>query len=144
MYNDRRQGELPMLLHPRPRSVFFLGLGTGITAGAALFHPVEHVTVAELVPDVAQAARDYFAPFTNGLFSDARAQVVIGDARTVLLADPRRYDVIVGDLFVPWHAGTGSLYTREHFENVRDRLTDDGVVRPVAAPLPTVAGASSR
>jgi spermidine synthase len=125
--SDRRQAELPMLLHPQPRSVFFLGLGTGITAGAALFHPVERVTVAEIVPAVARAARDYFGPYTNGLFSDARVRIAIGDARSVLLADPQRYDVIVGDLFVPWQAGTGSLFTREHFESVRDRLTDDGV-----------------
>jgi spermidine synthase len=125
--SDRRQAELPMLLHPRPRSVFFVGLGTGVTAGAALFHPVDRVTVAELVPAIAAAARDSFAPFANGLFSDARAHIAIGDARTILRADSHRYDVIVGDLFVPWHAGTGSLYTREHFENIRDRLGDDGV-----------------
>jgi spermidine synthase len=125
--SDRRQAELPMLLHPNPRSIFFLGLGTGITAGAALFHPVERVTVAELVPDVARAAREYFAPMTNGLFSDPRARVVIGDGRSVLAADPRRYDVIVGDLFVPWHPGTANLYTREHFERIRSRLTDDGL-----------------
>lgn len=125
--NDRRQAELPMLLHPQPRSVFFIGLGTGVTAGAALFHPVDRVTVAELVPGIAEAARDSFAPFSNGLFSDARAHIAIGDARTILRADAQRYDVIVGDLFVPWHAGTGSLYTREHFESVRDRLADDGV-----------------
>jgi spermidine synthase len=125
--SDRRQAELPMLLHPQPRSLFFLGLGTGATAGAALFHPVERVTVAEIIPGVVQAARDSFAPLTNGLFSDARARIEIGDARTVLLADPQHYDVIVGDLFVPWQAGTGSLYTREHFASVRDRLTDDGL-----------------
>ena len=125
--SDRRQAELPMLLHPDPRSIFFLGLGTGVTAGAALFHPVERVTVAELVPDIAQAARDYFGPMTNGLFSDPRVRIVIGDGRSVLSADPQRYDVIVGDLFVPWQSGTGSLYTREHFENIRRRLTADGV-----------------
>ncbi len=125
--NDRRQAELPMLLHPRPRSVLFLGLGTGITAGAALFHPVDRVTVAELVPDITAAAQEFFAPFANGLFADPRVQIISGDARTVLLADPHRYDVVVGDLFVPWHAGTGSLYTREHFATVRDRLTADGV-----------------
>ena len=127
VYNDRRQGELPMLLYPRPRSVFFVGLGTGITAGAALFHPVERVTVAEIVPGIVQAARDYFTPFVNGLFSDPRARIAVGDARTVLRGDPRQYDVIVGDLFVPWQAGTGSLYTREHFENIRDQLTDEGL-----------------
>jgi len=125
--NDRRQAELPMLLYPQPRSVLFLGLGTGITAGAALFHPVERVTVAEIVPDVTAAAQEFFAPFANGVFTDPRAHIVAGDARMVLLADPQRYDVIVGDLFVPWHAGTGSLYTREQFQAVRDRLTADGV-----------------
>jgi spermidine synthase len=125
--NDRRQGELPMLLHPRPRSVFFLGLGTGISAGAALFQPVERVTVAELVPGVAELAREHFAPFINGLFTDPRVDIVIGDGRAVLLAGSRPYDVVVGDLFVPWHAGTGSLYTREHFETIRDHLPDDGV-----------------
>jgi spermidine synthase len=125
--NDRRQAELPMLLHPQPRTLFLLGLGTGISAGAALFHPVDRVTIAELVPGIVEAAREYFAPFTNHLFDDARVQLVVGDARAVLRADPHRYDVIIGDLFVPWHAGTGSLYTREHFTDVRDHLTDDGV-----------------
>src|SRR5262249_14749876 len=123
----RRQADPPMLLPPAPRALFFLGLGTGITAGAALFHPVERVTVAELVPDIALLAREYFSPMANGLFSDPRARIVIGDGRALLAADPQRYDVIVSDLFVPWHAGTGSLYTREHFERIRDRLTDDGV-----------------
>ena len=125
--NDRRQAELPMLLYPQPRSVLFLGLGTGITAGAALFHPVERVTVAELVPDIRAAAEEFFAQAANGLFTDARAHLVAEDARVVLLDDTQRYDVIVGDLFVPWDAGTGSLYTREHFAAVRDRLTTDGV-----------------
>jgi spermidine synthase len=125
--DDRRQGELPILLHPRPRSVFYLGLGTGISAGAALFHPLEQVTVAELVPGIAELAREYFAPFANGLFTDPRVDLVIGDGRAVLRANPQPYDVVVGDLFVPWHAGSGSLYTREHFATVRDRLADDGV-----------------
>src|SRR5262249_27732926 len=32
---DARQGVLPLLLHPNPRRALFLGLGTGVTAGAA-------------------------------------------------------------------------------------------------------------
>ncbi|HSP99591.1 MAG TPA: fused MFS/spermidine synthase, partial [Candidatus Dormibacteraeota bacterium] len=127
VYNDRRQAELPMLLTPRPREVFLIGLGTGITAGGALFQPIDHLTVAELVPGVADAARDEFAPYVNQLFSDPRARIVVGDGRTVLRASPGPYDVIVGDLFVPWDRGAGNLYTREHFTSVRDRLAEDGV-----------------
>ncbi len=128
LHDERRQAHLPLLLHPEPRSVFFLGLATGITAGAALHHPtVEEVVVAELVPEVIEASRACFGEHVNGLFDDPRVTVVADDGRHRLLADPRRYDVIVADLFRPWSAGAGSLYGLEHFETVRARLREGGL-----------------
>jgi spermidine synthase len=128
LVDERRQAQLPLLLHPRPRSVFFLGLATGITAGAALQHPdVERLVVAELVPEVIEAARGHFGPWTHGLFDDARVRVIAEDGRNLLRASPERYDVIVADLFRPWAAGVGSLYTVEHFRTVRDRLEPGGL-----------------
>ncbi len=50
--DERMQAHLPLLLHPSPRRVAFLGLGTGITAGAAVLHPVDDVTAVELIPEV--------------------------------------------------------------------------------------------
>ena len=38
-----------------------------------------------------------------------------------------RYDVIVADLFHPAHDGAGFLYTREHFQAVRQRLNPGGL-----------------
>lgn len=124
---EERQAHFPLLLHPDPRSVFFIGLGTGITAGAALRHPVERVWAAELLPDAITAARTYFQPWQNGLFTDPRAQVIAVDGRNHLTATAARFDVIVGDLFVPWKAGTGGLYTRGHFLRVRERLQPGGL-----------------
>ena len=124
---EQMQGRLPLLLHADPRAVFFLGLGTGITAGAALEHPVHRLTAVELVPEVVAAARAYFAPYANGVFTDPRARVLADDGRRVLARTAERYDVIVGDLFTPWHAGTGSLYTAEHFRAVRARLRPGGI-----------------
>ncbi len=63
--HEERHAHLPLLLHPDPQAVFFLGMGTGITAGAALHHPVERVVVAELVPNVVEAARTFFRPYVN-------------------------------------------------------------------------------
>ena len=124
---DQNQAVLPLMVHPRPRSVFFLGMGTGITAGGALLVPgVEEVVVAELIPDVVTAAQTYFDPYTNGLFSDPRVRVLVEDGRNHLLGTRRRYDLIVSDLFTPWEAGTGSLYTREHFEAAYQRLQPPG------------------
>jgi spermidine synthase len=123
---EETQADLPLLLHPQPRSVFFLGLGTGITAGAALRHPIERLVAAELSPEVAEASEQYFGAYTNGLFTDPRAEVVVDDGRQYLLATDERFDVIVSDLFIPWQAGAGSLYSKEHFEAVRRRLAPGG------------------
>ena len=125
--HEARQGHIPLLLHPQPRSVFFLGLGTGITAGAALHHAVERVEVAELLPDAITAARLYFAPWSNGLFEDERVRILTEDGRHHLAASHERYDVIVGDLFIPWKAGVGGLYSLEHFRAVRARLAAGGL-----------------
>lgn len=124
---ERLQAHLPLLLHPAPGRVFFLGLGTGVTAGAALDHPVKRVVVAELLPEVVDAARRFYGDYVNGLFEDARVRILGDDGRNVLAGQRERYDVIIADLFTPWHAGTGSLYTLEHFRTVRGRLRPGGI-----------------
>ncbi|MDX1683061.1 MAG: fused MFS/spermidine synthase, partial [Phycisphaeraceae bacterium] len=128
------QNDLPLMVHPDPDRIFFLGMGTGITAGAALDpqFDVERVVACELSPQVIDAARQYFTDidgvdYTNGLFDDPRASVLAEDGRHYLMATEQRFDVINGDLFVPFRSGIGSLYTREHFQTIRDRLEPDGV-----------------
>ncbi len=124
---ERIQALLPLLLHPDPKRVFFLGLGTGITAGEAVRHPVQHIVVCELVPEVVRASQEYFGAWTRGLAADPRVDIRVEDGRQYLAAADETFDVIVSDLFVPWHAGTGMLYTREHFETVRARLAPRGL-----------------
>lgn len=123
---ERTQADLPLLIAGRPGSAFFLGLGTGITAAAALRHPLAELTTAELIPEVVTASRKYFRDDAGALYDDPRSRVVVGDGRQILAAEPRRYDVIVSDLFVPWHAGSASLYAREHLATVRSRLNEGG------------------
>jgi spermidine synthase len=125
---ERRQGHLPLLLHPDPRRVAFIGMGTGITAGAALAHPrVERVVIMELVPEVIEAARDYFRAWNDGVVDDPRVEVIAEDGRNHLAGTDERFDVIVGDLFVPWREGVGALYTRDHFETVKAHLRPGGL-----------------
>lgn len=126
-HQEARQAHIPLALHRAPHSAFFLGLGTGITAGAALQHPLDEVWVAELVPEVVEAARRHFRPWLGSLFQDPRGRVLVEDGRNVLLGTSRSFDVIVADLFTPWKAGVGSLYTREHYEAARARLAPGGL-----------------
>ncbi|MHC4517575.1 MAG: spermidine synthase [Planctomycetota bacterium] len=122
-----RQGHLPLLLHRQPRDVLFLGMGTGLTAGAALHHPaVQHVATVELIPQVVEAAR-LFKEANNNLLDDPRTEVHVDDARHWLLASDESFDVIVSDLFVPWQSQAGYLYTTDHYDLVRKRLKQGGI-----------------
>jgi spermidine synthase len=124
---ERQQARIPLLLHPAPRKIAFLGLGTGITAGGGLLPTVEEVVALELVPEVVTAARGHFSEANLGLLADSRVKVINEDARTYLKAGGRDFDVIVGDLVVPWRSGESSLFTREHFETARGALAPGGI-----------------
>ncbi len=125
--DERMQGHLPLLLHPAPKRVAFLGLGTGITAGAAMLHPVEQVTAVELVPGVVAAATDYFGAANLGLLAAPRTRVVAADARHFLRGTAEKFDVIVGDLVVPWRRGEAALYLADHFQAGRRALAPGGL-----------------
>ena len=127
MIAERNQTLIPLLSHPDPREIFFLGMGTGITAGAALFLEPERVTVCEILPDVVELAEAHFGPFTNGLFEDDRVTIHAEDGRHCLARSPARYDAIIADLFTPWKAGTGNLYTLEHYRIAAGRLKEGGI-----------------
>ncbi len=119
------QARLPLLLHPAPRSILFLGLGTGVSASGSLPYPNLDRTAVEISPGAIHAARTWFAPVNGGVMD--RMRVVHDDARHFLAAQTRHYDVIVGDLFHPDLAGMSNLLSVEQFRRARDHLTPDGV-----------------
>ncbi len=125
--SERNQTVVPMLTHPDPARVFTLGLGTGITAGAALAFPVDRLVVCELIRDVVEVSQAHFTPWIGGLFEDPRAVVHAEDGRACLRRTDERFDVINADLFTPWEAGTGNLYTVEHYTTARERLAPGGI-----------------
>ncbi|TGG91780.1 hypothetical protein E4656_15465 [Natronospirillum operosum] len=124
---ERNQTLIPLLQHPDPQSLFFLGMGTGISAGASLYTDPERVTVCEILPDVVRVAKEHFQPWTNGLFSDERVTIHAEDGRHCLARTSETYDAIISDLFTPWKAGTGNLYTRDHYELAARRLNPGGL-----------------
>jgi spermidine synthase len=125
--NQRRQGLLPLLLHPEARRVAFVGLATGITASAGPALGVQETTAIELVPEVAALARRYFAPWNAGVLERPDVRLVLDDGRRHLAATGDQFDVVVSDLFIPWHASAGNLYAREMYETVARRLTPGGL-----------------
>ncbi len=123
---DARQALLPILLHPEPKQVLFLGLGTGITASSAAAFPGLKVDAAELLPEVINAS-SFFTQNFNSNESASHLNIINSDARRFVRTHPQHYDVIVADNFHPARSGSGSLYTVEHFAAIRDRLMPQGI-----------------
>ncbi|WP_290763472.1 fused MFS/spermidine synthase [Aquabacterium sp.] len=123
---DGRQALLPVLLHPAPHKALFLGLGTGVTSGAAAEDPSLQVDTVELLPEVIDAAQHFWRVFDR-TGPNPRQTILAADARRFVRATDQRYDVIVSDNFQPARSGSGALYTVEHFRAVKARLAPEGL-----------------
>ncbi|MBA4017567.1 MAG: hypothetical protein C0483_10380 [Pirellula sp.] len=124
---EYRQGRLPLLLHPRPREVAFLGLGTGLTSAPIVVdQTVESAVIVELIPNVVEAAR-LLTSENLGVVDHPKVEVRVTDARHYLQHTDRRFDAIVADLFVPWESRAGYLFTVEFYETAQRRLKPDGL-----------------
>lgn len=123
---QRQQAWLPLTLAERTDRVLFIGMGAGISANAVLDFPVRELVAVEVLPAVARTARTEFAAWNGRLFNDARARVVVGDGRRV--ARSGQWDVVIVDLLWPAADGTGHLYSRDFFREVRDRLAPGGLL----------------
>ncbi len=129
-FAQQRQGLIPVLLHPDPQSALFIGMGTGSSAGAAAAYGGLAIDVLEIIPELT-GLLPHFDSINLGLRERAEqglsVRLMALDARHYVRTTPRRYDVVVGDLFVPWRTGEGGMYVREHFEAVREILAEDGL-----------------
>jgi len=111
-------GHLPMALHPNPKRVAVIGLGTGITAqGVASWKP-DVLDIYELEPAVEEAAA-FFASEGGGV--PAGANVVHADGRRAFTAQspfaaPDKYDVVTTDPIHPGVAGSAALYSADHYD----------------------------
>ena len=128
VFTERRQGHLPMFLHPDPKRVLVLGIGTGNTLGAVAMHRPERLVAVDLLPGVVDLASTHFGG-TNGnvLRRPDDAEIVVADAARIVRSSRESFDLVIGDLFHPWQAGVGGLYSQEHFASVRTRLGHRGV-----------------
>ncbi len=119
-------GQLPMLVAPRAEQVLVVGLGSGLTVGSVLTHPVKHVDCIELEDAVVRGSR-FFEDYNFKPLEDPRTRIVVNDARNHLLVTDNTYDVIISEPSNPWIPGAANLFTRQAFELSRRKLRADGV-----------------
>ena len=119
-------GHLGPLLHPDPKRGLMICLGAGLSAGAALRHPLEHLDVVELSSSIPGATRKW-ADLNNDVLDDPRLALHIDDGRRFLAEEKEPYDVVIVDSTHPKSVDSWILYTSEFYELVRDGMDDDGI-----------------
>jgi spermidine synthase len=124
-------GLLPAMIHPAPRQIAVIGLGSGDTPVAAgLRAETEQVTVIEIIASQLATLRQYYAAQPDrgvaSLLNDPRMKIVFGDGRAYLRLNETKYDIIEADALRPTSAYSGNLYSEEYFTLLKTHLNRGG------------------
>ncbi len=118
---------VPLALHPSPREVLVVGLASGVTAEAAARPPgVTRVDVAELEVAMFRAAR-LFRRANHDVLANEKLRLHAADARALVAARERRWDVILSEPSNLWRAGVSNLFTADFYASARGALRPGGV-----------------
>jgi spermidine synthase len=122
-------GHITTLVPESPSRVVVIGCGAGVTAGAVSIDPlVLRQTIAEIEPLVPRSVSTHFAQHNFNVINNPKVDIHLDDARHYLLTTDEKFDAITSDPLDPWVKGAATLYTREFFDVVKDRLNPGGVV----------------
>ena len=122
-----REMMAPLLLRDErrfPRKVLLIGLGAAsLTKFIYRNLPLAHLTIVEIEPRVAIAAKQYFKMPED----DKRIHLVIADGAQYVLGTEKKFDLILVDGFNE-RARPGELNTLPFYQACRTRLTELGIM----------------
>ncbi len=121
-----RFGLIPLLLHPHPKRTLLIGFATGATLASIAAYTQKQADCVELHGLLLQLA-PYFRSVNQEVWNHPKVHLFVKDGRRFLLESGPKYDVIIGDLYLPRNPGVGSLYSLEHFRAAAQRLKQDGL-----------------
>ena len=122
----RVMGHVPMLLHPNPQRALSITFGGGIVAGAMAQHQPEVLDAVDLSEGVFDAAR-LFSKENQQVLDYPGLRIFVNDARNFIAYSRDTYDVIISDCSHPKSGDSWVLFTREFYQDLRRRLSSDGV-----------------
>jgi len=120
-------GHLPLIMRPGAKDVFVLGFGSGITAGAALTHPIDRLVIAENCRPVLEAG-PLFGEFNRNVLTHKKTVVRNEDGRAALKLSRQLYDVIISEPSNPWMAGVATVFSRDYYQIAASRLKPGGLM----------------
>lgn len=117
----------PIAVRPRIRDALLISYGVGSTAKALTdTRALSRIDVVDISREILAMTSMVFPPGQDPL-ADPRVHVHVEDGRFFLQTTSRSFDLITSEPPPPKAAGVTSLYSREYFRLLHDRLTPEGV-----------------
>lgn len=124
-------GAAPAFIHPNPKKIAIIGLGSGSTLfGAACRPTIDKIVCFEIMKGQKELLVKYsengYLPVKE-LISNKKIQFVEKDGRYELYKSSEKYDIIEADALRPISAYSGNLYSIEYFQLLKSKLNKGGI-----------------
>lgn len=118
-------GVVPALFAPERESALVLGLGSGMTAGAAalMFDRMDVVEINAAFFPLVDSIKDV----NFDVLHNPAANIIHDDARSYLASTDLRYDAIINSVPSPTYFAAGKIYTGDFFDLVKGSLRPGGI-----------------
>jgi spermidine synthase len=120
-------GFVPMFLHPDPKRALVMCFGTGNTLGTVARFPGVTVDGVEIDRNVTSMAH-WFSRWNHDAINRDNVHLTYQDARGFIRWTDEMYDVITLEPMSPVQAGVNNLYSKEFYEQSRQRLNPGGLM----------------
>jgi spermidine synthase len=120
-------GFVPMILHPDPKQALVMCFGTGNTLGTVARFPGVTVDGVEIDRNVVSMAH-WFSRWNHDAVNQDNVHLTYQDARGFIRWTDETYDVITLEPMSPVQAGVNNLYSKEFYEQSRQRLNPGGLM----------------
>jgi spermidine synthase len=120
-------GFVPMILHPDPKRALVMCFGTGNTLGTVARFPGVMVDGVEIDRNVVSMAH-WFTRWNHDAVNRDNVRLTYQDARGFIRWTNQTYDVITLEPMSPVQAGVNNLYSKEFYEQSRQRLNPGGLM----------------
>ncbi|MHC4225015.1 MAG: fused MFS/spermidine synthase, partial [Planctomycetota bacterium] len=125
--NAIRRAYAVAALHPEPKRVLVIGLGSGSWAQVVVHHPaVEEMTVIEINPGYVELLER--SPVVASLRTNPRVRFVVDDGRRWLTRSDETFDLIVQNTSYHFRSHATNLLSREYLELARAHLAPGGLM----------------